>query len=485
MLILPLPAQPDWRRPPWVTLLLIVSCCLIYFGAQYHDDARRERAFQRYHAVGLAEVELPRYLSELERRGERALLAELRAQGDGLSPLTLMALQGDPDFLQRLASDRIITPDMPEYAEWRSGRAEFDRLYRQVFTDRFALRPAAPTTVATLMHMFMHGSVDHLLGNMAILFIVGYTVEAALGGSVFLLFYVLAGLGAAIPDLIGGAPRYSVSLGASGAIAGVMAMFVVLYGLRKIRFFYWVVVYFSTMKAPALIVLPIWLLTELWMRLSSPESNVNYMAHFAGLLSGAALAAAYRGYRKGRSAARIEADDVAEQDVVQRRQAEQWAKALQFDKAATAYARLIQRQPDRAALAAAFYHVAKLQADSALRQQAALKVLELAPAEPALRAAASEAWQVALAQRWPLPKLSVSQWLRLAAGWLDDGQLDSADRLLRMLVQRAPAQAALPALLYRTGKQFRQQGEARRADAVWLLLTQHYPAADEVRLLPH
>ncbi|AOX99561.1 rhomboid family intramembrane serine protease [Jeongeupia sp. USM3] len=482
MLILPLPAQPDWRRPPWVTLLLIVACCVIYFGCQYHDDARRTRAFEHYHAAGVAEIELPRYLAELERRGEQALLTELRADGDGLSPRTLMALQGDPDFLQRLGTDQVIGPAMPEYAAWRAGRAGFDRLYRQVFTDRFALRPAAPTPLAALMHMFMHGSVDHLLGNMAILFIVGYTVEVALGGGVFLLFYLIAGFGAAIPDLIGGAPRYSVSLGASGAIAGVMAMFVVLYGLRRIRFFYWFVVYFNTMKAPALIVLPVWLLTELWMKLSAPESHVNYMAHFAGLLSGTALAAVYRFRRKGRSAARIESDDAAVRSLAQQRQAERWAADLQFDKAATAYAKLVQQHPANAEFVAAYYRTARLQADPALRRQAGLTVIGLAPAEPALRPAAAEAWQAALAQRSALPKLAVSQWLRLAAGWLDDGDADSAGRLLQMLVQRAPAQPALPVLLYRAGKLFRRKGDVARADACWQLLTQHYPESDEARL---
>ncbi|MBM3114823.1 rhomboid family intramembrane serine protease [Jeongeupia naejangsanensis] len=482
MLILPLPAQPDWRRPPWVTLLLIVACCLIYFGGQYHDDARRARAFAHYQEAGLAEIELPRYLADLERRGEDKLLAELRADHDGNSPLALMALQGDPDFLQRLGADQVISPAMPEYTGWRAGRAEFDRLYRQVFTDRFALRPAAPTPLTTFMHMFMHGSVDHLLGNMAILFIVGYTVEAALGGGVFLLFYLIAGLGAAIPDLIAGAPRYSVSLGASGAIAGVMAMFVVLYGMRKIRFFYWIVVYFSTLKAPALIVLPVWLLTELWMRLSSPESHVNYMAHFAGLLTGAMLAAAYRFRRKGRSAARIESADVATQDADQVREAERWAADLQFDKAAAMYAKLTVRRPDDVALASAFYRAAKLQADPVLRQQAGLRVLELAPTAPALRAMASEAWQAALAQCSTLPKLSVSQWLKLAAGWLDDGDADSADRLLRMLVQRMPDQPALPALLFRAAKLFRQKGDIGRADACRRLLVQHYPDAAEARL---
>ncbi|GHD62988.1 rhomboid family intramembrane serine protease [Jeongeupia chitinilytica] len=485
MLILPLPAQPDWRRPPWVTLLLIIACCLIYFGCQYQDDARRARAFEHYQKAGLAEIELPRYLADLERRGEQKLLAELRADDDGQSPFTLMALQGDPDFLQRLGADQVINPAMPEYTGWRAGRAEFDRLYRQVFTDRFALRPAAPTPLTTFMHMFMHGSVDHLLGNMAILFIVGYTVEAALGGGIFLLFYLIAGLGAAVPDLITGAPRYSVSLGASGAIAGVMAMFVVLYGMRKIRFFYWIVVYFSTLKAPALIVLPVWLLTELWMRLSSPESHVNYMAHFAGLLTGAVLAAAYRFRRRGHSAERIESDDLAAQDAAQLRQAERWAADLQFDKAAAAYARLAVRRPGDAELAAAFYRSAKLQSDPALRQQAGQRVLELAPSRPGLRAAASEAWQAALAQRSALPKLPVAQWLKLAAGWLDDGDADSAERLLRMLVQRAPDQPALPVLLYRAGKLFRQKGEVARADACRQLLAQRYPDADEAKLPLH
>ncbi|WP_051710640.1 rhomboid family intramembrane serine protease [Andreprevotia chitinilytica] len=482
MLILPLPAKPDWRRPPWVTLLLIAVCCIIYFGLQFDDDARRVSAFEFYHEAGLDKLELPLYLKYLEKTGQHDLATELNKDFATTWPRAVMALQADRDFRHQLTAGQVIAPDSLTYDKWHADRSHFEALYKQIFTERFALRPAAPEPVGVFMHMFMHGSVDHLLGNMAILFIVGYTVEMALGAGLFLAFYLLSGLGAAIPDLLGTSPPYMLSLGASGAIAGVMAMFVVLYGTRKIRFFYWVLVYFSTITAPALLVLPIWLLKEALMRTLEPKDHVNYMAHFAGLLTGAALVAVYRWQRGWQSADKVVQDDQAQRDDVQRKQAAQWLSKLEFERAARAYAALTDARSNDVELVGDFYRAAKLQPDAALRFKAASRVIALtADGRTALLPDSADAWLWILKQRQPMPKLSLPQWLRLAACWLDGGHATSCEPLLQMLVKRAADQPALPALLYRTGLVFREQGETTRAKACWRLLIQHYPRAEEVK----
>ncbi|KAF0811941.1 Rhomboid protease GluP [Andreprevotia sp. IGB-42] len=482
MLLLPLPAQPDWRRPPWITLFLIVACCFIYFGLQFNDDARREAAFAAYRDAGLHELEVPLYLKDLEKRGKSRLANELGRDVEKKWPLTVIALQADTDFQRRLAADEVITLQTVGHDAWRANRHQFEALYKQIFTEKYALRASDPKPVALFMHMFMHGSVMHLAGNMIILFIVGYTVEMALGAGLFLAFYLLAGLGATIPDFLGSAPPYMLSLGASGAIAGVMAMFVVLYGRRKIRFFYWVLVYFSTVTAPALLVLPLWLLKEAVMNSSDAESHVNYMAHFAGLLTGALLVAAYRWQRGGRSADKVVLDEKARQNDAQRKEAEKWSAALDFERAAKVYAAMSDAQPDDAGLAADFYKSARLQTETGLRHRATLRVMLLAAhGHKALMHESADAWLWLLKQRLAVPRLTLPQWLKLAAGWLDCGNAASCDALLQMLLKRAADQPALPALLYRTGRVYRDQGEPGKAKSCWRLLLQHYPKATEVQ----
>jgi hypothetical protein len=79
-----------------------------------------------------------------------------------------------------------------------------------------------------------------------------------------------------------------VAIGASGAISGLMGMYVAAYGKRPIRFFYWIGVYFNYVRLPALVMLPVWVGKEVFDILFT-DSNVAYSAHAGGLLAGAGL----------------------------------------------------------------------------------------------------------------------------------------------------------------------------------------------------
>ena len=286
---------------PLITLALIVINCLIFFGWQSGDEAKMEKAYRFYAESSLPTVEFPRYIEYLEQEGRDEDAASAQEALNADEPFALLqAMESDEAFMKQLRSGRVITPEDENYANWHRQRTEFDRRQQSTSVERFGFRPAAPTVQALFGHMFLHGGFDHLLGNMAILFIVGIAVDEALGKRPFLAFYLLAGLGAGVFDLVFNASRMAPGIGASGAISGVMAMFVVLYGLRKIRFFYWVLVYFDFIRAPALIVLPWWIANELYQYLFNTESMVNYMAHLGGFVSGALLIAAQRRFGKTR-----------------------------------------------------------------------------------------------------------------------------------------------------------------------------------------
>ena len=253
MFIIPVSRRPDWRKPPVITLLLIVVNCLIYFGLQSGDDKRQAKALDYYASSSLRNVELPRYVRELSARGKEKEARSLQAAlttGNWYSVLGTM--ENDRPFMKRLRAGQVVTEDDPAYANWRRQRERFDALMGSGMVERFGFVPAEPTLAGLIGHMFLHGSFDHLLGNMAFLFIVGYMVEEALGRRRFLAYYLLAGIGAAGLDLIVNASRTIPGIGASGAISGVMAMFVVIYGMQRIRFFYWVFFYFDFFRAPAM-----------------------------------------------------------------------------------------------------------------------------------------------------------------------------------------------------------------------------------------
>ncbi len=116
----------------------------------------------------------------------------------------------------------------------------------------------------------------------------GFSLEIVISRRVFTLLYLLTGIGADLLFIAFNGDSYAPLIGASGAIAGLMGMYIAVYGLRKIKFFYTVVFYADYFKAPALIVFAVWVLKELY-GVFVTGGNVAYWAHLGGMFSGFAV----------------------------------------------------------------------------------------------------------------------------------------------------------------------------------------------------
>jgi membrane associated rhomboid family serine protease len=150
--------------------------------------------------------------------------------------------------------------------------------------------------LTSLTSMFMHGSIDHLLGNMLFLWIFGNNVEDALGRVRFLVFYLLSGYAAtalqAFITLYYGTPAEAEipNLGASGAISGVLGAYLVL--LPQARVITAIFVFFILLQEiPAWVFLGVWFLLQAWsggFSLVSPEAGggVAFFAHIGGFVFG-------------------------------------------------------------------------------------------------------------------------------------------------------------------------------------------------------
>jgi len=156
------------------------------------------------------------------------------------------------------------------------------------------LGPTRPSVYLTLLtSMFMHGSVMHLVGNMMFLWIFGDNLEDALGSAGYLAFYLACGIGAGLVHV---ATTYFFHanplvpcLGASGAISGVLAGYLVLFPHNTVH----VLVLRSIVGVPAFLVVGGWFLFQLgsaYFSLSSSEGGgVAYGAHIGGFLIGMPL----------------------------------------------------------------------------------------------------------------------------------------------------------------------------------------------------
>ncbi len=144
--------------------------------------------------------------------------------------------------------------------------------------------------------MFMHAGWLHLGGNMLYLWIFGDNVEDRLGHSKFTIFYLLCGLAATFAQLAFSLGSDVPNLGASGAIAGVLGAYILMFPQGRVR----VLQGQQVIQVPALVVIGLWIVLQFFSGIGSIVSaadtgGVAYMAHIGGFIAGFALTFLFRG----------------------------------------------------------------------------------------------------------------------------------------------------------------------------------------------
>lgn len=159
--------------------------------------------------------------------------------------------------------------------------------------------PAAPLLgVGTVFtSMFLHGGFLHLLGNMWFLWIFGDNIEDRLGHFRYLVFYLLCGVGAALAHFLTDSRSMIPTVGASGAISGVLGAYLVLFPGRKVITLIPLVVFFFTVELPAVVLLGWWFAIQFlngFAALSGPGGpGVAWWAHIGGFVLGLILVRAF------------------------------------------------------------------------------------------------------------------------------------------------------------------------------------------------
>jgi membrane associated rhomboid family serine protease len=295
MLIIPLHQRLTLARFPWITALLIVINVIVHFGFQSRDETALRHAAEHYRQSGLVELEWSWLLRHLSSRGSDDLVARIGGLAEPSRSRAAAEIQAlDPEFAQRIRNAPFLEPGDERLPQWRRDRAEFESRLGMAFTPRYALLYHQPGFANYFSSMFLHGSSGHLLGNMVFLALLGLMTETALGPWLFLGVYLLAGFCGGVLSAMNHFGEFGSALGASGAIAGLMGACCVVWGMRRIRVFYWFFVIFDYVRVPALALLPVWLGWEFWQMWSRPDVGVAFDAHAGGIISGALAAFAIR-----------------------------------------------------------------------------------------------------------------------------------------------------------------------------------------------
>jgi membrane associated rhomboid family serine protease len=148
--------------------------------------------------------------------------------------------------------------------------------------------------------MFMHAGWVHLFGNMLYLWIFGDNVEDRFGHIKFIIFYLLCGLGATFAQLAFSTGSNVPNLGASGAIAGVLGAYILMFPQGKVK----VLMGRGVVPMPALVVIGLWIGLQFFSGIGSiantaETGGVAYMAHIGGFIAGFVLTFLFRGGNRG------------------------------------------------------------------------------------------------------------------------------------------------------------------------------------------
>ncbi len=443
MLIVPVVEGLNWRRPPPVTVALILANFLVFFLYQTGDAAREAKALQAYFDSSLPAFELPAFAARL-----RAAKPQLAKQIESADPrLLVRVMESDEAFMRELHAGRVVTPQHPRHAQWKEDRARFEALAGEISYRKYGFTPAEPRLLTAFTSMFLHGDLTHLLGNMVFLFIVGVAVESALGSFWYLLLYLATGLAGDALHMIVHPASTMPSVGASGAISGLMGLFTVVFGLRMVNFFYWLLFMFGFKPMRGIVVLPVWIAWEFLQYALDKHGGVGYMAHAGGLMSGALLGLIVM---KHFSAKRVEQfHEEREQeafDKVEYEKARALAAKMDYKGASTVFARLAERFPAEAELVRQWYAVAKHDPAAEHYHRVVDKILALPKADAALRSFQRQVFADYLSRARPQPRLQARTLATIGIALARAGDLEEAERAAEALLKQAPGEPRLPAL---------------------------------------
>ena len=246
-MVIPIGDYQPTKNTPWVTYALILANVLFYL-VQIGDG----QSFTNAHAVTPYELTNGRDLS-----GPPQKLIVRMSGGDHL-PLPIEQTSGE--------------------------------IYLDPGFEHHPIQLPVWSTLITAM--FMHGSPLHLLGNMLFLWIFGDNVEESFGWMGYLILYLIAGVVGFLIQAMASPDSMIPILGASGAVAGVMGAFLILYPMNPIR----VIVFYFPTDLPAFLVIGFWIVSQFTLGIYELDrlgktGGVAYLAHIGGVSAG--IAATY------------------------------------------------------------------------------------------------------------------------------------------------------------------------------------------------
>ena len=478
-MIVPITGRLSWRKPPLVTIALILVNIFVFFGFQSEDRAFVQDAWQHYFDSGLVRIELEYFLRY--RNEDPTIIRTAEAQEDHDTINTyLEQMFRDATFQQRIEQGDIVSPEDPDYPEWQALRQEYEAKLARRSAWRWGFKPDRWQPQSLITSLFLHGGLAHLLGNMLFLWLFGCMLEPGMGRLYFLALYLVSGVCGDLFFALFNLQSSTPLIGASGAIAGLMGALPVLYGRRRVSFFCYFGFYFNYIKIPAIALLPFWLGMEIWSEISRGDvSSVAFMAHAGGIIAGALQAGLLKRFQWLRDPEAFQAPPPDEIGPLLKR-AMQRLGELEFDRARDLFQKILEKDPAHAIAIAQLYNIAKQQPASTAFHQAAERYLNDLVNRPASWDQVPGVYNEYL-QLAGRPRLPLAIYPALAGVLADKGHPESAVRIVSAVIKKQPLLDGLPTALFKLAAAFKKTGRNDQADQCRRLLKKRYPESPEAQ----
>jgi membrane associated rhomboid family serine protease len=174
------------------------------------------------------------------------------------------------------------------------------------FVTQWGIVPDRLNPASLVTSMFLHGGWLHILGNMLFLWVFGRNVEDLIGGTRYLILYLLCGVAAAIVQILANPYSRVPTVGASGAIAGIMGAYLIRFPRSHIKSLFWLI-FATTLEIPAAFLLLYWFAIQFVSGFSALAGSdytgggVAWFAHVGGFISGMLLVRLFPDQRKWRT----------------------------------------------------------------------------------------------------------------------------------------------------------------------------------------
>ncbi len=273
----------QFQRLPFFTIGLILLNLIIFVFTFFEEPKTREAIYSKGE-------EIIRFYA---KHPNLDLPKEIAAK---ISPEWQTQILTEQKFLKTVEPDETQIPVDPEAQEHLNKLIEeFEETRSLHFYRKYGYTPKSGGFFSIISAMFIHGGIFHLVFNMLFLWLAGGVLEDLWGRAVFPGFYLLGGIVATMAHHFAYPESTEPLIGASGAIAALMGAFMIRLYNTRIKLFY--AIFFGvrfrhgTFYSPAYIILPIWLLQQVWdYYLYSSFSDVAFLAHIGGFAFGAGIA---------------------------------------------------------------------------------------------------------------------------------------------------------------------------------------------------